>query len=136
MSTNPPVPHVPTPASSDMVVAAPMSFAGSAQRIWKITRRPETSSAALVALSISAVVAVAFAWTVILAWYLFFGLLLVPYRLIRRGQRKANRDNLRHQEMLSAMAAQHAVAAQQLASQMQPLAVEVQATDIAALDKA
>ena len=43
------------------------------------------------------------AWAVILWWYLIFGLLLVPYRLIRRGQRKNRRQELRHREMLTTM---------------------------------
>jgi hypothetical protein len=32
-----------------------------------------------------------------------FGLLLVPYRLMRRTQRTGKRNALRHQELLSAM---------------------------------
>ena len=104
-----------------------MSFAGSAQRIWKLTKKSDATPA-LIALSLAAIVLIACAWSVVLAWYVFFGILLVPYRLIRRGQRKSARDNLRHQELLSAMAAQHAVAAQQLAAQAHdaqaPLVVE------------
>ena len=100
-----------------MVVAAPMSFAGSAQRIWKLTKISDNTPA-LIALSLAAIVLILCAWSAVLSWYLFFGVLLVPYRLIRRGQRKTKRDNMRHEEMLSAMAAQHAVAAQQLAQQL------------------
>jgi len=100
-----------------VVVAAPMSFAGSAQRIWKLTKISDNTPA-LIALSLAAIVLILCAWSAVLSWYLFFGVLLVPYRLIRRGQRKTKRDNMRHEEMLSAMAAQHAVAAQQLAQQL------------------
>lgn len=42
----------------------------------------------------------------VLYWYLLFGLLLVPYRIIRRGQRKRRREELRHREMLAAIEAQ------------------------------
>jgi uncharacterized membrane-anchored protein len=116
-----------TPASSEVIIAAPMSFAGSAQRIWKLTKRSDQTPA-LIGLTVAAVLLIACAWSVVLSWYFCFGILLVPYRLIRRGQRKTNRDNLRHQEMLSTMAAQHALAAQQLAEQARlaqaPLAIE------------
>jgi ABC-type transport system involved in cytochrome bd biosynthesis fused ATPase/permease subunit len=120
------------PASSEVVVAAPMSFAGSAQRIWKLTKMSDATPA-LIALSITAVVLIGVAWAFVLGWYMVFGLLLVPYRLIRRGQRKNKRDNMRHQELLQAMAAQSVLASQQLHQQVQaPLAVENQAaTEIA-----
>jgi hypothetical protein len=118
-----------TPASSEVVVSAPMSFAGSAQRIWKITKRQDVSTPVLIVLSISAILAIALAWTAVLGWYLFFGILLIPYRLIRRGQRKTVRDNMRHQEMLSTMAAQHAVAAQALAQQLPPQPIAIEAVD-------
>jgi hypothetical protein len=41
-------------------------------------------------------------WFAVLCWYIFFGLLLVPYRLIRRSSRKNKRDQLRHRELLDA----------------------------------
>jgi ABC-type transport system involved in cytochrome bd biosynthesis fused ATPase/permease subunit len=109
-----------------------MSFAGSAQRIWKLTKMSDATPA-LIALSITAVVLIGVAWAFVLGWYMVFGLLLVPYRLIRRGQRKNKRDNMRHQELLQAMAAQSVLASQQLHQQVQaPLAVENQAaTEIA-----
>jgi hypothetical protein len=47
--------------------------------------------------------AIFFAWTGVLAWYTVFGLLLVPYRLMRRTQRTGKRNALRHQELLSAV---------------------------------
>jgi len=36
-------------------------------------------------------------------WYLLFGLLLVPYRLIRRGSRKQKIQERQHQEILEAL---------------------------------
>jgi hypothetical protein len=54
-------------------------------------------------MGVLAVLAVVFAWTGVLAWYTVFGLLLVPYRLVRRAQRTGKRNALRHQELLSAM---------------------------------
>ena len=42
-------------------------------------------------------------WTVIAIWYWVFGLLLAPYRLVRRGGRKRKAEERRHQEILQAM---------------------------------
>jgi hypothetical protein len=90
-------------ASEDIVVSAPVSFHGSAARIWRLTRLTPDKPWATVALGTGAIILIAFAWTFVLAWYVIFGLLLVPYRLIRRGQRKRKLDEARHREMLSAM---------------------------------
>ena len=40
------------------------------------------------------------AWAFITAWYLVWGFLLVPYRLLRRGARKRKVEALRHRELL------------------------------------
>lgn len=88
--------------SEKVVVAAPMSFAGSAARIWKLVRlSDETWARAL--LGIAAAFLIAIAWCFVLSWYLFWGLLLVPYRLIRRGSRKRKRQALQHRELIAAV---------------------------------
>src|SRR6267142_4770657 len=80
--------------SEKVVVSAPLSFHGSAARIWTITKRATGGAqAALVAL---AVVLIALAWTFVLGWYAIWGLWLVPYRLIRRGSRKRRLQGLQH----------------------------------------
>jgi hypothetical protein len=85
--------------SEDVVVSAPASFSGSAQRIWHITRdHAGWTAAGFVTL---AIVLIVLAWCLVLCWYLIFGLLLVPYRLIRRGQRKQRLAQIRHQEMMN-----------------------------------
>lgn len=93
--------------SSRVVLAAPMSFTGSAQRLWPLTQHPrrtggwaEVAHAAAVA---GVILLIAVVWMLILYWYLIFGLLLVPYRLIRRSQRRARRDQLQHAELLQAI---------------------------------
>ena len=93
------------PASQRVVVQAPMSLSGSAGRIWKLTDiGPAPVKWAL--LAPLAVMLILVAWTVVVCWYLIFGLLLVPYRLIRRGGRKRKRENLRHAELLRAVEGQ------------------------------
>ena len=85
--------------SEDVVVSAPASFAGSAQRIWRITRdRAGWPAAGFTTL---ALVLILLAWTLVLSWYLLWGVFLVPYRLIRRGQRKQKLAQIRHQEIMN-----------------------------------
>lgn len=80
------------------MLAAPLSFQGSAIRIWRGVAEGRNGW-----MGVLAVLAIVFAWTGVLTWYTVFGLLLVPYRLMRRTQRTGKRNALRHQELLSAM---------------------------------
>ena len=88
--------------SEEVVLAAPMSLTGSAQRLWKLTRGHTNAWASATVYS-SVILLIAVVWVIVLAWYCIFGLWLVPYRLIRRGQRKRQREDLRHREMLTMM---------------------------------
>ncbi len=92
-------------ASEKVVISAPLSFAGSAQRIWKITRVDNLAIRLL--LSLLAIVLIAGAWMFVACWYamlyILFGILFIPYRLLRRGSRKNKRDKLRHREVLAAI---------------------------------
>ncbi len=86
-------------ASEDVIISAPMSYAGSAQRIMRLRRRAE-SGGSLVAFTTAALVLIVFAWLMVTAWYLIWGLWLIPYRLIRRSARKRKVEALRHRELL------------------------------------
>jgi len=44
-----------------------------------------------------------FWWGAVVVWYVLFGLLLVPYRLIRRGGRNRKIAERRHQELIQAL---------------------------------
>jgi Flp pilus assembly protein TadB len=88
--------------SEKVVVGAPLSYAGSAARIWKLTG-VAAQPAARFGLAAVALVLIALAWVFVTSWYLVFGLLLVPYRLIRRGQRKRKRQALQHRETIAAI---------------------------------
>ena len=84
--------------SEKKVVSAPFSFVGSAKRIWKIT------GSSLLSKLIMFVPALAFilvGWIFVLNWYLIFGIFVIPYRLIRRGQRKREREYIRELEQRS-----------------------------------
>lgn len=78
-------------ASERVVIAAPFSFSGSAQRIWRVGGGWFKPLLAVV---------IGLAWLGVLCWYCLFGLLLVPYRLIRRGSRKRKAEVLRHRELM------------------------------------
>ena len=84
--------------SEQVVLSAPMSFHGSAARIWSITN----NSGIRWLMVLVALVLIFFVWWLVLAWYLIFGIFLIPYRLIRRGQRKRKMEDLRHREVLEA----------------------------------
>lgn len=88
--------------SEKVVLSAPLSYTGSAARIWRLTG-VVANPWARVGLGVAAVILIAGAWCFVTAWYLVFGLMLVPYRVLRRGQRKRKRENLQHRELLSAM---------------------------------
>lgn len=79
---------------SGAIVAAPFSLTGSAQRIWRKFNG---------IWKVLAILLIAIAWTFVLSWYCIFGILLVPYRLVRRGQRKQTIAAQRHEEMLQAV---------------------------------
>jgi uncharacterized membrane-anchored protein len=79
-----------------------MSFAGSAARTWRLTGLT-AQPGARVALGVLSVILIALAWVIVLAWYVLWGVFLVPYRLIRRGSRKRKREALQHREQLAAI---------------------------------
>lgn len=89
-------------ASEQVVISAPMSFSGSATRIWKLTNA-DNAALKLLLLVPLALLLITVVWVIVLCWYLVFGILVIPYRLIRRGSRKNKRDQLRHREMLEAI---------------------------------
>ena len=86
-------------ASEDVIINAPMSYAGSAQRIFRLRRRAH-SGGANVAVTVLAIVLVLLAWVIVTAWYLLWGIWLIPYRILRRGARKRKAETLRHRELM------------------------------------
>jgi hypothetical protein len=89
-------------ASERVIINAPMSFAGAAQRAWRIG--DDMTGPGRIALVALVIVPIIFLWWfTVIAWYLIFGLLLIPYRLLRRGARKRKAEALRHREMLGAI---------------------------------
>lgn len=96
--------------SEEVILAAPMSYTGSTQRLLKLTRSDAQGWHHALLVS-GVVILLGLAWLAITCWYLTWGLFLIPYRLIRRGDRKRERDELRHREILAAANASAAPAA-------------------------
>lgn len=90
--------------SEKIVLASPLSFIGSAKRIWRIT---DTSVPLKVVTIPAAIILIVFAWAVVSIWYIIiytvFGVLFIPYRLLRRSSRKQKQEKLRHREILDAV---------------------------------
>ena len=92
--------------SEKVVISSPLSFDGSARRIWKITHT-DNALVKWVLLIPVALMIVSMAWMFVLCWYMvmygLFGLLFIPFRLMRRSSRKQKRDKLQHRELLQAI---------------------------------
>jgi len=93
--------------SEEVVLASPMSFTGSARRLWKLTRG-RANPLARAGIYFGVILLIAAAWVVLVFWYcllllhfLWLILLVILYRLIRRGQRKRHVQELRHRELLT-----------------------------------
>lgn len=97
MSTSPAPPA--RLASEDVIINAPMSYAGSAQRIFRLRRRAG-GGGQLAAITALAILLILIVWILVTAWYLIWGLWLVPYRLLRRGARKRKAEALKHRELM------------------------------------
>ena len=88
--------------SEEVILSAPMSYTGSAQRIIRLRRRV-AGDPELAARTAATMTLIAVAWAVITVWYLMWGLLLVPYRLVRRNARRRRIQELRHRELLATL---------------------------------
>src|SRR5438105_15690544 len=104
-------------ASEDVIINAPMSYAGSAQRIIRLRRRAD-GGAKLVAITFLAILLILMVWVLVTAWYLMWGLWLVPYRLLRRGARKRKAEALRHRELMGTIQGSSAASAATIVTAM------------------
>ena len=99
--------------SDEIVLSSPMSFVGSAQRIWRafatipaniVAPWPRRIVTALVvALDLTLITLV---WTFLLGWYVLafgvFGFLVIPWRFHQRSQRRALQEQIRLRETIEA----------------------------------
>ena len=87
--------------SEQVIVQAPMSFTGSAKRAWRM--KAGLAGWVVVPAVAGILVLILLWWTADLVWYGIFGLLLVPYRVVRRGGRRRKAERLRHRETIEAI---------------------------------
>lgn len=91
--------------SEKIIISSPLSFIGSVKRIWKIT--DVDNPAVKMLLNLVAVALILFAWVFVAFWYVLiyvvFGILFIPYRMLRRSSRKQKQAKLRHREVLEAI---------------------------------
>jgi hypothetical protein len=92
--------------SSEMRLAPISSFAGSAERIWPLTRH-DNPWLRYVLIIPGVVLLIVAAWLVVAGYYLvmygIFGFLFLPWRIVRRGNRKRKIERTRHEEVLAAL---------------------------------
>lgn len=93
-------------ASESIIISAPTSFTGSAQRIWKITDTQNLLIKWIILAPLSLCI-IMIAWTFVVMWYFIifglFGIFVIPFRLWTRDLRKNKRNELRHREILQAI---------------------------------
>lgn len=79
-----------------------MSFAGSLGRTTNLLWHDRPVAMKVIAVAAVPLI-VGLWWIAIVGWYVAFGLILAPYRLVRRGSRKRKREGRMHQETLKAI---------------------------------
>jgi hypothetical protein len=124
MSTQPPT----RLASEDVIINAPMSYAGSAQRLFRL-RRLGGGGVSIALITLLAILLVLVAWTVVTAWYLTWGLWLVPYRLLRRGSRKRKAEAMRHRELMGTIQGSAAASAAAIVAASATVQVSTEAAE-------
>ncbi len=106
-------------ASEDVIISAPLSYVGSAQRIMRIRRRA-VGEPRQIPVTVLAVVLVILAWVFVTVWYLVWGIWLVPYRLLRRGARKRKLEAMRHRELMGTIQGSAAASAAAIVAAIVP----------------
>jgi C4-dicarboxylate-specific signal transduction histidine kinase len=89
--------------SERVVLSSPLSFSGSARRIWRLRMHPEATWKRRV-VNVLAATLIGIVWILIAVWYtLMLTVLLIPFliwRFHRRNVRKDRAEKLRHREIL------------------------------------
>lgn len=94
-------------ASETVIIESPMSFTGSAKRVWKLTRANENAPLRALVLVPVAVLLVSVVWLIVLCWNLVAWTILffptVFWRLFRRHSRATKIQQAQHREVLQMM---------------------------------
>lgn len=93
--------------SERVIINAPMSFAGAAQRSFRLRALARNPVVVWVLLTPVAVFLTLVWWVAVALWYVGVIVILapvtLPYRFLRRGARKRRAEALRHRETLAAL---------------------------------
>jgi hypothetical protein len=117
------------PVMKSKSYSSPLSYVGSTRRIVSWAKNSEDRSPAFsAAIWMTAVLALILVWVFLVFWYVLifgvFGIFVIPYRLVRRSQRKGVHVQqtalATQQAMLQQMAAQRQAVAHQMAQQNSP----------------
>jgi hypothetical protein len=91
-----------TLGSEQVILDAPMSFTGCTKRTLRFARAHKCQRWWSKTLAVPGLVLwLTLAYAVILCWYAVFGIWLVPYRLVRRSQRRDEQRRREHAELLA-----------------------------------
>ena len=86
---------------SQTIIQAPTSYTGAARRIWRLTNIGHPAVKLVTVPAALILTAVAFVGVTI--WYCIFSVLVIPFRVLRRGDRKAKLQAEQHAEVLAAI---------------------------------
>ena len=90
-------------SGSRVAVASPMSFSGSTARTMNLLWHDRPVALKIAVSSWLIPVILICWWALDLVWYCLFGILLIPYRILRRGSRKRKREGRMYDELLDAL---------------------------------
>lgn len=88
--------------SEKVVVSSPMSYSGATQRLMNLAHVDNQLVKWFIAIPL-VLISLIFIYACITIWYVCFGIFIIPWRLLRRSQRKAKKERLSNQEMLQAI---------------------------------
>jgi membrane protein implicated in regulation of membrane protease activity len=92
--------------SENVIINGPMSFAGAWQRSFRLAGKLAPRPARFLTWPLALLIAAAW-WALVAIWYVLVfwwaWILIVPYRLLRRGARKRKTEALRHREVMDAL---------------------------------
>lgn len=90
--------------SENVIIESPMSFTGATKRIWPLLGRSDNKYVKWLVLFPTILITLYIVYVIILCWYCVFGIFLIPFRVMRRGQRRKKQQELQHRELMQALA--------------------------------
>lgn len=90
--------------SEKVILESPMSFTGATKRIWPEMMDKNVNKYVKWLLLFPMTLFVLYiVYAVIFTWYMIFGLLLLPFRLMMRSSRNKKKQEMQHRELLQSL---------------------------------